>query len=88
MIPWSFDDLIGFPRKKRFVDPHFPFCDQGIGTNLISGLKQDNVIENQFFFMRDWHFGATLSLVMMVLMLVSSFIFRKYQDDDSGGMLW
>ena len=55
------------------------------GSNF---MMYGDVIENQFFFMRDWHFGATLSLVMMVLMLVSSFIFRKYQDDDSGGMLW
>ncbi|MBE5781183.1 MAG: ABC transporter permease [Clostridiales bacterium] len=55
------------------------------GSNF---MMYGDVIENQFFFMRDWHFGATLSLVMMILMLASSFLFRKYQGDDDGGVLW
>jgi spermidine/putrescine transport system permease protein len=46
------------------------------------------LIENQFYFMRDWHFGATLSLVMMALVLLSSLIMRKYDSQGQGGMLW
>ena len=46
------------------------------------------LIENQFYFMRDWHFGATLSIVMMALVLFSSVLMRKYDKDAQGGMLW
>ena len=46
------------------------------------------LIENQFYFMRDWHFGATLSIVLMALVLLSMLIMRKYDKDNQGGMLW
>ncbi len=46
------------------------------------------LIENQFYFMRDWHFGATLSIVMMALVLLSSVLMHKYDKDAQGGMLW
>ena len=55
------------------------------GSNF---MMYGDVIEHQFFFMRDWHFGATLSIVMMVLILLSMLITRRYESDDRGGMLW
>ncbi|MBQ9988584.1 MAG: ABC transporter permease [Clostridia bacterium] len=45
------------------------------------------LIENQFYFMRDWHFGATLSIVMMVLVLISAVLTRNNKNKE-GGMLW
>ena len=61
-------------------------------SRLLGGsnyMMYGDAIENQFFFLRDWHFGAALSLVMMVLMLLTMFIFRKYtNEEDGGGMLW
>jgi spermidine/putrescine transport system permease protein len=46
------------------------------------------LIENQFYFMRNWHFGATLSIVMMGLVLLSSLAMRKHDKQGRGGMLW
>ena len=54
------------------------------GSNF---MMYGDLIENQFYFMRDWHFGATLSLVMMVLVLVGTLLLRKYDKTGEGGML-
>jgi spermidine/putrescine transport system permease protein len=57
-----------------------------LGGGLVTMYGE--LIENQFYFMRDWHFGATLSIVMMALVLTSSVLMRKYDKDAQGGMLW
>jgi len=49
-----------------------------------------DLIENQFMLLKDWNTGSALSVVMMVLLIISMAIMRKYdKDDDDGGMkLW
>lgn len=54
------------------------------GSNF---MMYGDLIENQFYFMRDWHFGATLSLVMMAMVLVGTLLLRKYDKTGEGGML-
>ncbi len=46
-----------------------------------------DLIEQQFIFANDWHFGSTLSIIMMALILISMGIFYRY-DDEEGGRLW
>ncbi|MDL2220058.1 ABC transporter permease [Eubacteriales bacterium OttesenSCG-928-N14] len=60
-------------------------------SRLLGGSTQmmyGELIEMQFLLTRDWHFGATLSLVMMVLIIISMVILRKTDADASGGMLF
>ena len=58
-------------------------------SRLLGGsmfMMYGDLIENQFYFMRDWHFGATLSIVMMALVLLSMLIFRRKGDAEGGLM--
>ncbi len=60
-------------------------------SRLLGGgqvMMYGELIENQFFFTRNWHLGASLSLVMMILVLISMWLFRRNQGDVSeGGLL-
>jgi spermidine/putrescine transport system permease protein len=47
-----------------------------------------NLIEQQFLYVGDWHFGSALSLVMMVLILISMVLMPKSSRDSVGGGLW
>ena len=48
-----------------------------------------NLIEQQFLWVGDWHFGSALSIVMMVLILISTAILNHYDHDNEGmGGLW
>ena len=47
-----------------------------------------NLIEQQFLFVGDWHFGSALSIVMMVLILISMVLMPKSSRDSVGGGLW
>ena len=56
------------------------------GSNF---MLYGDAIEMQFFFVRDWNFGAALSLVMMVLLLLTTFLLQRNSNDRAGGgMLW
>lgn len=46
-----------------------------------------DLIENQFMLVRDWHFGSTLSFLLLVLMVITMF-FTNVKDMDEGGKLW
>ena len=51
-------------------------------------MMYGELIENQFLFTRNWHFGAALSLVMMVLVLISMWLFRRHDGSSAeGGLL-
>ena len=51
-------------------------------------MMYGELIENQFLFTRNWHFGAALSLVMMVLVLISMWLFKRNDGSSAeGGML-
>lgn len=47
-----------------------------------------NLIEQQFLGTRNWGFGASLSLVLMVLILLSIGIMSRYEKENEGGGLW
>ena len=47
-----------------------------------------DLLENQFMLLKDWNTGSALAVVMMVLLLLSMAIMRKYDKDEVGvGML-
>ena len=60
-------------------------------SRLLGGgqvMMYGELIENQFLFPRNWHFGAALSLVMMVLVLISMWLFRRHDGSSAeGGLL-
>lgn len=60
-------------------------------SRLLGGgqvMMYGELIENQFLFTRNWHFGASLSLVMMVLVLISMWLFKRHDGSAAeGGML-
>ena len=60
-------------------------------SRLLGGgqvMMYGELIENQFLFTRNGHFGAALSLVMMVLVLISMWLFRRHDGSSAeGGLL-
>lgn len=59
-------------------------------TTLLGGGKVSligNVIEQQFRVTGNWHFGSSMSMVLMVLILISIYIMNKFGDESEGG-LW
>ena len=53
----------------------------GGGQNALIG----DLIENQFKVVNDWGFGSAMSVILMVLILVTMGVIRKYEDENSGG---
>lgn len=47
-----------------------------------------NLIEKQFLTTGDWGFGAAISMVLMVLILLSMGIMSRYEKENEGGGLW
>lgn len=48
-----------------------------------------NLIERQFLTVYDWNFGAAISIVMMIFILISIAIMSKFDEDKGGGAaLW
>lgn len=59
-------------------------------SSILSGNNVNllgNVIEKQFGVGNNWHFGSTMSLVLMVLILISMFIMPDSEKESQGGML-
>ncbi len=57
----------------------------GGGQYLLIG----NLIEQQFLWVGDWHFGSAISIVMMVFILLTMAITAKFDTDkEGGGGLW
>ncbi|ABK61920.1 MULTISPECIES: ABC transporter permease [Clostridium] len=44
-----------------------------------------NLVEQQFLVTGDWHFGSSISIVMMILILISMLIMTKYDGEQTGG---
>ena len=60
-------------------------------SRLLGGGKvilYGEVIERYFLEVKDWNFGSALAIVMMVLMIISMFIMRKYDTGEKGGVLF
>jgi len=47
-----------------------------------------NLIEQQFLYVYDWHFGSAISIVMMILILIAMSLTAKYDKDKEGSGLW
>jgi len=48
-----------------------------------------DLLENQFMLLKDWNTGSALAMIMMVLLVISMAIMRKYDKEDGGGArLW
>ncbi|HOJ09697.1 MAG TPA: ABC transporter permease [Clostridiales bacterium] len=48
-----------------------------------------NLIEQQFIFAGDWNFGSALSFVLMIIILITMGITRKYDKEyEGGGAIW
>lgn len=59
-------------------------------SNLLGGgqfILIGNLIERQFLQVGDWHFGSTLSVILMVIVLISIAVLSIVDDDNKGGGL-
>lgn len=62
-------------------------------SSLLGGNKYNligNLIEQQFRWTGDWHFGSTMSLILMVFILITTAITSKFdkEKEGGGGGLW
>lgn len=64
----------------------------GVSTFVISALLGGNkttlignLIEQQFRFTGDWHFGSMMSLILMVIIFVTIGITNRFSDGKEGG---
>ena len=58
-------------------------------SRLLGGgqfMMYGDLIENQFMLLRDWNFGSALAVVMMVLLIISMAILRKYDKDGDAAL--
>ena len=59
-------------------------------SRLLGGsqyMMYGDLIENQFMLLRDWNFGSALAVVMMVLLIISMAIMRKYDKEGASSVL-
>lgn len=73
--------MVFMPAVTTFVIPNL------LGSGKVNLIG--NVIEQQFLMAYNWHFGSSLSLVLMVLILISFGILQKVDPDheEGGGLL-
>ncbi|NLY09739.1 MAG: ABC transporter permease [Tissierellia bacterium] len=62
-------------------------------SNLLGGNKYNligNLIEQQFRFTGDWHFGSAMSLVLILFIILGLILLKKFNKDGRqvGGELW
>jgi len=61
-------------------------------SKLLGGAQYTligNLIQRQFLEVYDWNFGAAISIVMMIFILISIGIMSKFDEDKGGGAaLW
>lgn len=60
-------------------------------SDILSGRTiqlMGNLIENQFLAGDNWHFGSTMSLVLMSLILISMIFTSRYEKENAGGGLF
>ncbi len=69
--------MVFMPAVTSFVIPNL------LGSGKVNLIG--NLIEQQFLMTYDWGFGAALSFVLMVIILITMGIFRRYDGDLEGG---
>jgi len=61
-------------------------------SNLLGGSKQTligNLVEQQFLVLNNWHFGSSISVILMVFILLFMAILNRADKDNEGGVsLW
>lgn len=62
-------------------------------SSLLGGNKYNligNLIEQQFRWTGDWHFGSTMSIILMIFILLSSLLSSRFdkEKEGGGGGLW
>jgi spermidine/putrescine transport system permease protein len=61
-------------------------------SNLLGGSKQTligNLVEQQFLVLNNWHFGSSISVILMVFILLFMAILNRAEKDNEGGAtLW
>ena len=62
-------------------------------SSLLGGNKSNligNLIEQQFRYTGDWHFGSSMSIILMIFILITMAITSKFDKDieGEGGGLW
>lgn len=60
-------------------------------SRLLGGshyMMYGDLIENQFMVLSDWNTGSALAVIMMVLLVISMAIMRKYDKDGGSTRLW
>lgn len=62
-------------------------------SNLLGGNKTNligNLVEQQFRYTGDWHFGSSMSIILMVLILITMALTSKFdkEKEGGGGGLW
>ena len=60
-------------------------------TKLLGGshfLMYGDLIEHQFMQVKDWGFGSALSVVMMILMVISMSLLRRYDKGGERTAIW
>lgn len=60
-------------------------------SRLLGGsqfMLYGDLIENNFIYVNDWHFGSALSIILMVLVLISMAVMRKFEGRDEEIRLW
>lgn len=57
-------------------------------SSLLGGNKSNligNLIEQQFRWTGDWHFGSSMSIILMVFILITMALTSKFDKDKEGG---
>lgn len=72
--------MVFMPAVTSFVIPNL------LGSGKVNLIG--NMIEQQFIMTYDWGFGAALSFVLMVIILISMGILRRYDDMEGGAGIW
>ena len=61
-------------------------------SSLLGGNKSNligNLIEQQFRWTGDWHFGSSMSIILMVFILITMALTSRFdKDKEGGGKLW
>lgn len=74
-----------------FTMVFMPAVSTFVISNLLGGGKYmliGNLVEQQFLWSGDWHFGSAISIVMMIFILISMAITTRFDKDKGGGSLW
>ncbi|WBW99328.1 ABC transporter permease [Oceanirhabdus sp. W0125-5] len=47
-----------------------------------------NLIEQQFLSVGNWHFGSSISLILMIMILISMAIMKRFDKEEGGSKIW